>query len=55
VRISCPICKKIIEDAAEDFEFRPFCSARCRLVDLSNWLDERYRVPSPMDDEDQVN
>ena len=41
--INCPICKKTISDAPDDWEFRPFCSSRCKLVDLSNWLDERYR------------
>jgi endogenous inhibitor of DNA gyrase (YacG/DUF329 family) len=25
--------------------FRPFCSERCKLVDLGNWLGERYRIP----------
>jgi len=29
-----------------DPEWRPFCSERCRLLDLGNWIDERYRVPS---------
>jgi len=26
-------------------EFRPFCSERCRLIDLGQWLDERYVIP----------
>lgn len=26
-------------------EWRPFCSERCRLLDLGNWIGERYRVP----------
>ncbi|MCA9593940.1 MAG: DNA gyrase inhibitor YacG [Myxococcales bacterium] len=50
--INCPICKKTISDAPDDWEFRPFCSSRCKLVDLSNWLDERYRIPGPLVDED---
>jgi endogenous inhibitor of DNA gyrase (YacG/DUF329 family) len=29
-----------------DPEWRPFCSERCRLLDLGNWIDERYRVAS---------
>ena len=29
-----------------DPEWRPFCSERCRLLDLGNWIGERYRVPS---------
>ena len=45
MRIHCPICQKILADAPEDFGPRPFCSARCKLVDLGNWLNETYRVP----------
>ena len=29
-----------------DTRWRPFCSERCKLFDLGNWIDERYRVPS---------
>ena len=29
--------------------FRPFCSERCKLIDLDNWLEGRYRVPRPLD------
>ena len=37
----CPICGR----PAEDPKQRPFCSARCRAVDLNRWLGEVYRVP----------
>jgi hypothetical protein len=36
--------------------FFPFCSRRCRLVDLSQWLDGQYRIPispDPLDDDGQ--
>ena len=39
----CPICKK--EASYEGNRFRPFCSERCRLIDLDNWLEGRYRIP----------
>lgn len=39
----CPICGKPTGDA----EHRPFCSARCRQIDLHRWLGEVYRVPGP--------
>ena len=39
----CPICKK--EVAFEGNPFRPFCCDRCKLIDLDNWLEGRYRVP----------
>ena len=38
----CPICKK--EVVSEGNPFRPFCSERCKLIDLDNWLSERYRI-----------
>ncbi|HVA01707.1 MAG TPA: DNA gyrase inhibitor YacG [Terriglobia bacterium] len=39
----CPICKK--ETRFEGNPYRPFCSERCKLLDLGNWLEGRYRVP----------
>ena len=38
---SCPICGKPVVA-----EFRPFCSERCRRIDLDRWLGETYRVPT---------
>ena len=43
----CPICKKSVR--WEGNPFRPFCSERCKLIDLDNWLAERYRVAGPAD------
>ena len=40
--IACPICK---QNVARADAFYPFCSERCRLIDLGNWLGGRYRVP----------
>lgn len=42
--LRCPICKK--EVAFDDPEM-PFCSKRCRMIDLGNWADERYRISTP--------
>ncbi|MGH7916505.1 MAG: DNA gyrase inhibitor YacG [Candidatus Binataceae bacterium] len=39
----CPICKKPVE-ASPDNRFRPFCSERCRMIDLGTWAGEGYRV-----------
>jgi len=41
--MNCPTCKRRIE--WEDNPFRPFCSERCKLVDLGKWISEEYRVP----------
>jgi len=39
----CPTCRR---DAPwEGNKYRPFCSDRCRLLDLAAWADERYRFP----------
>jgi endogenous inhibitor of DNA gyrase (YacG/DUF329 family) len=45
-RPACPICRKPAAPRAENRSF-PFCSDRCRLVDLAKWLGEEYRVPGP--------
>jgi endogenous inhibitor of DNA gyrase (YacG/DUF329 family) len=42
--VKCPICKKEVK--REDPEF-PFCSARCRTIDLGNWASEKYVISSP--------
>ena len=41
-KISCSICKKPV--AKEGNEFFPFCSERCKLIDLGNWLDDKYSI-----------
>jgi len=41
--VKCPTCKA--EVPWEGHPHRPFCSERCRLIDLGAWADERYRVP----------
>ena len=47
IRINCPTCHKPIEVAAvRDLPSFPFCSERCRLIDLGRWLDERHGVPA---------
>jgi uncharacterized protein len=46
---SCPICKKPTDSEAHA-EF-PFCSERCRLLDLGNWASEKYVISSPAFDE----
>jgi len=40
--MKCPICKKEVEFGAPEM---PFCSERCRLIDLGMWADEEYRIP----------
>lgn len=47
-RVSCPHCGRAAV-YGPDNPFRPFCSERCRMVDLGHWADERYRVPAHED------
>ncbi|HZO98814.1 MAG TPA: DNA gyrase inhibitor YacG [Terriglobia bacterium] len=44
----CPICKK--EVSYKGNPFRPFCSERCKMIDLDNWLSERYRISNPAEE-----
>lgn len=51
----CPGCHRPVEAGAPHF---PFCSERCRLVDLGAWFDETYRVsrsPGPNDRADLLD
>ena len=42
---ACPTCKKPVAPRSENPGF-PFCSMRCRQVDLGRWLGEEFRLPS---------
>lgn len=47
VTLRCPTCRA--EVASRDPEF-PFCSERCRLIDLGKWASGAYRISSPVQD-----
>jgi endogenous inhibitor of DNA gyrase (YacG/DUF329 family) len=49
----CPICKKPT-DSETDADF-PFCSERCRLLDLGAWATEKYVVSDPIFDEVEMD
>jgi endogenous inhibitor of DNA gyrase (YacG/DUF329 family) len=42
--VPCPQCGKPVEWSPES-RYRPFCSERCKLIDLGAWASERYRIP----------
>ena len=49
--VRCPTCKK--SSAAADSRLRPFCSPRCKMIDLGRWLDGDYAVAGePATDEE---
>lgn len=43
--VNCPTCSAIVEWSTAQSS-RPFCSERCRLIDLGSWLDESHRIPA---------
>jgi endogenous inhibitor of DNA gyrase (YacG/DUF329 family) len=54
LNLRCPICKKPAKNEGSDF---PFCSERCRLIDLGKWASGAYVVSSPLQDsaEDELS
>jgi hypothetical protein len=47
----CPICRKQVPGAGNSY--RPFCSERCKLIDLDHWLSERYRISTRVESQDE--
>ncbi len=47
--VVCPTCGKDVEWRPEN-AWRPFCSERCKLIDLGEWANENYRVPATGND-----
>ena len=43
--VSCPTCGAAVTWSAEN-RWKPFCSERCKLIDLGQWATEKYRVPA---------
>jgi endogenous inhibitor of DNA gyrase (YacG/DUF329 family) len=48
----CPVCKKTVKvlpkKQSEEAKFFPFCSRRCKLIDLGAWLDAEYKISSDL-------
>lgn len=42
--VACPTCKQLAE-FSPDNPYRPFCSKRCKLIDLGSWATEQYSIP----------
>jgi len=49
VKIICPICKNTT--TWEENPWRPFCSERCKLIDLGKWVSEEYKIPIKSEEE----
>ena len=46
-KVRCPICDAAMPGSSKEYPDYPFCSRRCRIIDLGRWLGEEYRVPGP--------
>ena len=42
--VKCPTCRRPVQ-WSEESVYRPFCSDRCRLIDLGAWFGEQHRIP----------
>jgi len=50
LKLRCPICKKAVKSGEAEF---PFCSDRCRQIDLGKWASGAYVIPSPLTEADE--
>ena len=47
LQVSCPICGRLMEaQSLAEWPHFPFCSPRCKTIDLGRWLGETYRIPA---------
>lgn len=52
--VACPTCRKSVP-WTEDSTFRPFCSDRCRLIDLGAWAEERHHIPGDAEHDEGID
>ena len=52
LRLRCPTCKKPVKNTDPEF---PFCSERCRLIDLGKWASGAYVISSPLRDTSDIS
>jgi len=54
--VACPNCKKLSVYSTSN-AFRPFCSERCKMIDLGDWANENYKIPDnkPPEDPDEFD
>jgi endogenous inhibitor of DNA gyrase (YacG/DUF329 family) len=52
LNLKCPNCKKLVTRTETEF---PFCSHRCRLIDLGKWASGAYVISSPVQDGDLID
>ncbi|UCH80404.1 MAG: DNA gyrase inhibitor YacG [Nitrospiraceae bacterium] len=50
MKVKCPTCRK--KNEWNDNPFRPFCSERCKLIDLGAWAADKYKIEGKIDSDD---
>ena len=51
MKIICPVCKA--KTTWEENPWRPFCSEKCKMIDLGKWILEEYRIESKSNDDEE--
>lgn len=54
ITVICPICKTAVPWIPEQ-KFKPFCSERCKLIDLDDWATESYKIPADAIDDESAS
>ena len=58
-RLQCPVCERPVgvpaNEVSKRSKFFPFCSERCKLIDLGAWLDADYRIASSTENEGEAS
>ena len=56
IKVRCPICDRgMAGNSPAEWPDFPFCSARCRLIDLGRWLGEDYAVEAPPEEQQEAS
>jgi endogenous inhibitor of DNA gyrase (YacG/DUF329 family) len=50
--VQCPTCRATV--VFEESPFRPFCSERCKVIDLGAWAEEKYRIAGESSEQDSL-
>jgi hypothetical protein len=52
--VACPTCRKSVPWVSDN-SWRPFCSERCKLIDLGAWAEGRHHIPGDVDHGDGMD
>ncbi|WP_199610723.1 DNA gyrase inhibitor YacG [Flocculibacter collagenilyticus] len=52
--VSCPTCQKQVQWLSSS-QFKPFCSNRCKLIDLGEWASEEHKISTPLSTTDKMS